>query len=65
VDTTIFTVEDRAGEGRFNLHFDYNRKVPEADVDELFCTVLAVLREGIEDDSRRLDELSGGKGVGK
>lgn len=57
IDTTIFTIEDHSGKGRYNLHFDYNVKVPEADVDELFRTVLGVLRGGIEDDSRPLGQL--------
>lgn len=57
IDTTTFTVEDRAGTGQFNLHFDHNVKVSEADVDELFEVVLGVLKNGIEDDSRKVSEL--------
>ena len=58
IDTTILSIEDRAGEGRFKLHFDHNCKVSEADVDELFRTVLGVMRDGMADDSRPLRELS-------
>ena len=57
IDTTIFSIEDRVGDGRYKLHFDHNCKVPEEDVDEMFDTVLRVLREGLADDSRRLGEL--------
>ena len=57
IDTTIFSVEDRVGDGRYKLHFDHNCKVSEADVDELFSVVLSVLRDGLADDSRKLGEL--------
>ena len=53
----IFTVEDRAKEGRFKLHFDHNLLVPEADVEELFRVVMDVLQKGVEDDSRKIGEL--------
>ena len=53
----VFTVEDRAKEGRFKLHFDHNLLIPEADVNELFRVVMDVLQKGIEDDSRKIGEL--------
>ena len=53
----IFTVEDRAQEGRFKIHFDHNVLVTEPEVDEMFRVVLGVLREGMADDSRPLREL--------
>ena len=57
VDTTILSIEDRSGAGYYNLHFDHNCKVPESDVDELFQTVLTVLYDGLDNDTRKVKEL--------
>jgi hypothetical protein len=57
LDIAIFSVEDRGSEGTFKLHFDHNLKVPEKDADELFDTVIGVLREGIADDSKSIGSL--------
>lgn len=54
---TIFTVEDRSTEGCFKIHFDHNLQTTEAEVDELFRVTLAVLRDGIADDSKKVGEL--------
>ncbi len=53
----IITVEDRANEGRFKLHFDHNLQVPKADVDEMFRILLDVLRKGLADDSQKMEAL--------
>lgn len=56
-DTKCFTVEDRAGTGQFKIHFDHNVMVSDADVDEMFEVILSVLKNGIEDDTRKICEL--------
>lgn len=53
----ILTIEDRSQDGRFKLHFDHNLEVPKQDIDEMFRVVLAVLRDGIADDTKKLTEL--------
>jgi hypothetical protein len=45
VDTTILSIEDRAMDGQYKLHFDHNCKVPEKDVDELFDSVISNLHK--------------------
>ncbi len=49
IDTTIFTIQDRLAEGKFNLIFDHNIKVSDEEVDELFDTVIKTLKRIIED----------------
>ena len=57
IDTTIFSIEDRSMEGQFKLHFDHNCKVPKEDVDELFATVISILKNGINDDTVKIKDL--------
>ena len=57
IDTTIFSVEDRSSNGQFKLHFDYNLKIPEADVDDLFATVIRTIKKGIKDDATKLKDI--------
>ena len=45
IDTTILSIEDRAMDGQYKLHFDHNCKVPEKDVDELFDDVVAFIAQ--------------------
>ena len=45
IDTTILSVEDRAMDGQYKLHFDHNCKVSEKDVDELFDTVIKMIKQ--------------------
>lgn len=54
---TILSIEDRSMDGQFKLHFDYNLERPKDEVDELFRVTLAVLRDGIADDSKKVSEL--------
>lgn len=56
-DVTILSMEDRDGEGLLKMHFDHNIKVPESDVDELFATIVGVLKEAAADDSKKIGEL--------
>ena len=48
IDTTILSIEDRAMDGHYKLHFDHNCKVPEKDVDELFDTVIKFIKQIID-----------------
>lgn len=49
IDTTILSIEDRAKDGQYKLHFDHNCKVSEKEVDELFETVISTIRKIIAD----------------
>lgn len=55
----MLTAEDRAMEGRFKLHLDYNLELCPSDqeMDELLDYVVAVIRAGIADDSKTVKEL--------
>lgn len=53
----VFTIEDRSMEGRFKIHFDHTVEVTDAETDEMFRVMLAVLRDGIVNDSKKLTEL--------
>lgn len=57
LDTETLSIEDRGGEGIYKIHFDHNLKVPESDVDEFLATLIGVLSEGIEDDSKSIGNL--------
>ena len=48
VDTTIFSIEDRLSEGQFKMIFDYNIKVSDKEVEELFDIVTRSLKQIIE-----------------
>ncbi len=48
-DRTVFSIEDRAMDGRFKLHFDHNIKVSEEETDKLFDTVISYLHKIIDD----------------
>ena len=48
VDTTIFSIEDRLSEGQFKMIFDYNIKVTDKEVEELFDTVARTLKQIVE-----------------
>lgn len=45
IDTTILSIEDRAMDGQYKLHFDHNCKVPEKDVDEFFDVVIKIIKQ--------------------
>lgn len=48
IDTTILSIEDRAMDGQYKLHFDHNCKVSEKDVDELFDIIIKTIRQIID-----------------
>lgn len=54
---SVLTIEDRAREGRFKLHFDHNILITESEVDELFDVMLSVLRDGIADNTEKIEAL--------
>ncbi|MBP5280562.1 MAG: hypothetical protein J6Z03_08760 [Erysipelotrichaceae bacterium] len=55
IDTTIFTIQDRFSDGKFNLIFDHNIKVSDSDVEELFDTVIRVLKKIVENPDQSID----------
>lgn len=57
LDMPVFSIEDRSLNNQFKMHFDHNLKISEAEVDEMFNVILSVLRDGIENDDKRLCEI--------
>jgi hypothetical protein len=57
IDTTIFTIQERPAEGKFNLIFDHNIKVSDGEVDELFATVIDVLKKIIDDPDQSIADF--------
>ena len=56
-DNQVLSIEDRALEGKYKIHFDHNVKIGEKEVDELFKEVVDVINKGIRDDSIKISEL--------
>lgn len=54
----VLTIDDHMGKGTLNLHFDCNVNVAPSEVDEMFNLIFKALREGMEDDSKKLSDLS-------
>ncbi len=56
-EISLLSVVNRNNGNAYTLHFDYNVKIPEKEVDRLLDTVIGVLREGLEDDSIKIGDI--------
>lgn len=57
VGMKILTIEERSLDGHYRMHLDHNVEIPNSEADEMLRVMLAVLREGTADDSKKITEL--------
>ncbi len=54
----VLTMEDRANEGKFKFHLDANiGQVTQEDADEFFCALESIMKDGIANDGKAIEEL--------
>ena len=55
VDTAIISIEDRLSDGQYRLIFDYNIKISDEEVDDLFASVIKTLRQIVDDPDQPIE----------